>query len=100
MRVETSSLVRLGERYGFGFTLPSTTSPIPVESRALRLCPEPSRTYGFRIETLAQKDSRLVKHFILNQMSVEQRRVIQRAFKHLSTSVIAPFPDQPKVQTL
>src|SRR5262249_52400694 len=34
------------------------------------------------------------------QMSVEQRRVIQRAFKHLSTSVIAPFTDQAKVETL
>jgi len=102
MRVQTSSSVRLGERYAFGFSLPSTNRPISVESRALHLCLEPSQpeTYGFRIENLAQRDVRLIKQFILDQMSVDQRRVIQKAFKHLSTSVITPFTDQAKVESL
>ena len=102
MRVQTSSFVRLGERYAFGFSLPSTARPISVESRALHLCLEPSQpeTYGFRIENLAQRDVRLIKQFILDQMSVDQRRVIQKAFKHLSTSVITPFTDQAKVEAL
>ena len=102
MRVQTSSFVRLGERYAFGFSLPSTTRPISVELKALHLCLEPSQpeTYGFRIENLAQRDVRLIKQFILDQMSVDQRRVIQKAFKHLSTSVITPFSDQTKVETL
>ena len=102
MRVQTSSFVRLGERYAFGFSLPSTTRSISVELKALHLCLEPSQpeTYGFRIENLAQRDVRLIKQFILDQMSVDQRRVIQKAFKHLSTSVITPFSDQAKVETL
>ena len=33
-------------------------------------------------------------------MSVDQRRVIQKAFKHLSTSTINPFTDQRKVEML
>jgi len=102
MRVQTSSLVRLGERYAFGFNLPSAARPISVESRALHLCLEPAQpeTYGFRIENLAQRDIRLIKQFILDQMSVDQRRVIQKAFKHLSTSVITPFTEQSKVESL
>ncbi len=82
--------------------MPSTSRPISVDLRALHLCLEPSQpeTYGFRIENLAHRDVRLVKQFILDQMSVDQRRVIQKAFKHLSTSVITPFTDQDKVETL
>src|SRR4029453_5079014 len=102
MRVQTASALRLGERYAFGFSLPSTAKPISVELRALHVCLEPSQpeTYGLRIENLAQRDVRLIKQFILEQMSVDQRRVIQKAFKHLSTTVITPFTDQDKVKTL
>lgn len=102
MRVQTSSSVRLGERYAFGFSLPAATRPISVELRALHACLEPLQpeTYGFRIENLAHRDVRLIKQFILDQMSVDQRRVIQKAFKHLSTSVITPFTEEGKVQAL
>lgn len=66
------------------------------------MCLEPSHpeTYGFRIERLAQRDVRLIKQFILEQMSVDQRRVIQKAFKHLSTTVITPFTQRDKVEGL
>ena len=102
MRVQTASPLRLGERYAFGFKLPPTTKPINVELRALHMCLEPSQpeTYGFRIERLAQRDVRLIKQFILEQMSVDQRRVIQKAFKHLSTTVITPFTQWDKVEGL
>ena len=102
MRVQTASSLRLGERYAFGFNLPSTSRPINVELRALHVSLEPSQpeTYGFRIENLAQKDTRLIRQFILERMSVDQRRVIQKAFKHLSTTVITPFTERAKVQGL
>lgn len=102
MRVQTSSSVRLGERYAFGFNLPAIAKAISVQLKALHLCLEPAQpdAYGFRIESLAQKDARLIKQFILDQMSVDQRRVIQKAFKHLSTSVITPFTDHAKIEAV
>jgi ubiquinone/menaquinone biosynthesis C-methylase UbiE/pimeloyl-ACP methyl ester carboxylesterase len=103
MRIQTASALRLGERYAFGFNLPSNTKPISVELRALHVClhePSQPETYGFRIENLAQRDVRQIKQFILEQMSVDQRRVIQKAFKHLSTTVITPFTQRAKVEEL
>jgi len=102
LRLQTSSSIRLGERYVFGFSLPSTARPILVESKALHLCLDPTcpEAYGFRIEILNQKDSRFLKQFILDQMSLEQRKVIQRAFKHLSTTTVTPFNDPHKILSL
>jgi len=102
MRVQTASPVKLGHRYVLGLKLPSAAKPIQVESQALHLCLDPAQpdAYGFRIESLSQKDCRLIKQFILDQMSINQRRVIQRAFKHLSTNSITPFTDVAKIESL
>jgi SAM-dependent methyltransferase len=102
MRVQTTSPVRLGNRYVLGLKLPSAAKPIQVESQALHLCLDPAQpdAYGFRIESLSQKDCRLIKQFILDQMSIDQRKVIQKAFKHLSTSTITPFTDVAKIESL
>jgi SAM-dependent methyltransferase/pimeloyl-ACP methyl ester carboxylesterase len=102
MRVQTVSPLKLGEHYRLGFKLPAAAKPIQVESKALHLCPDTAQpdAYGFRLENLSQKDSRIIKQFILEQMSIDQRKVIQKAFKHLSTSTIAPFTDPAKIELL
>jgi SAM-dependent methyltransferase/pimeloyl-ACP methyl ester carboxylesterase len=102
MRVQTTSRVKVGECYVFALRLPSAAKPIQVEVKALHICLEPAQpeAYGFRIESLSHKDLRLIKQFILDQMSVEQRRVIQKAFKHLSTTTITPFSDPGKISAL
>lgn len=102
LRIQTSAAVRLGARYLFNVSLPSAPKPILAESKALHLCLDPpsSETYGFRIENLNQKDSRLLKQFILDQMSIDQRRVIQKAFKYLNTSTVTPLTDQDKILAL
>jgi SAM-dependent methyltransferase len=102
MRIETTHPVRAGETYQLSFNLPAFPKPINVESRATNNLGDRKnhRVAGFRIKNITQRDARLVKQFILGQMSVDQRKVIQRVFQHLSSEAIRPFTDKSKIEGL
>ncbi len=102
MGIRTGDPIRIGDSYQIGFLLPFASKPIKVESKALNHLPgSPANKHiGFRIENIAQRDTRLVKQFVLDQMSIDQRKAIQKAFKHLDSNTIKPFTDRKKVEAL
>lgn len=102
MRIQTTHPVTLGETYELSFNLPVFPKPIKVESKATNRLSDRANfeVAGFRIENIAQRDARLVKQFVLGQMSLDQHKVIQKAFRHLSSETIRPFTDKSTIERL
>ena len=102
MRIETADPVRVGETYQLAFSLPVFPRSIRVESKATNCINDRANreVAGFCIRNMSQRDARLVKQFILEQMSLDQHKAIQQVFRHLSSETIRPFTDQRKIERL
>ena len=102
MRVRTVGPIRVGETYRLSFILPPFPKPIKVESKALNYLHDHANNtlFGFRIHNISQKDAKVVKQFILEQMSIDQRKVVQKVLKHLNSDTINSFADRAKIEGL
>jgi SAM-dependent methyltransferase len=102
MRIATTYPLQLGATYQISFRLPAFPRPIRVESSVTHRTSDRAvgEVAGFRIQNVTLRDTRSLKQFILEQMSVDQHKVIQKTFRHLSSETIRSFTDKSKIEAL
>ncbi|MEW5977579.1 MAG: PilZ domain-containing protein [Acidobacteriota bacterium] len=102
MRIKTPGAIGIGTPFRFDFQLPLSDASISVNSVAVneRSASSEQRGYGCRIDSIKPRDAKLVKQFVLDQLSIHHRQLIQKVFKHLGSSTIRPFDEREKVRDL
>src|SRR5438093_1632694 len=101
LRLQTDQLVKAGEIYPVHLILPSRSAPLHLEIKAIGSgSGVQSDDFRFQFARLGQLETRLLKQFILEQMTVEQQLGIQQIFRTLNNKNIQSLMDTARIRSL
>ena len=101
LRLQTAQPVKAGEIYPVHLILPSRSAPLHLEIKAIGSgSGVQGDDFRFQFARLGQLETRLLKQFILEQMTVEQQLGIQQIFRTLNNKNIQSLMDTARIRSL